>query len=180
MSAPLFGLIGYAQSGKDTFAGFLTGFHRIAFADALKSVAEFMNPVITPEYERLSKYLVAGWEDAKTRPGVREYLQNLGLAMRSYAGESVWVDAAFKNYDPALPTVFTDVRFPDELTAIRDCGGQIIRIVREGQNPVNNHVSEQIANEEYGPYADITVYAPWNGVPELEANANWLLEQLSR
>lgn len=179
MSAPLFGLVGYAQSGKDTFAGYL-GFRRIAFADALKSVAEFMNPVITPEYERLSKYLVEGWEAAKTRPGVREYLQNLGMAMRSYAGESVWVDAAFKNYDPALPTVFTDVRFQDEYDAIRARGGQIIRIVREGQKPANGHVSEQLASEDYGPYADYTLYAPWDGVLHLEAHANWLREELSR
>lgn len=152
------GLIGLAQAGKDTFARYL-GYHRVAFADPLKKVALQCNPrfgVIDPEAKEKWGITVMthtplsfivdhrGWEFAKTVPGVREFLQNLGVGIREF-GPDYWVDAAFHNYDPTVPTVFTDVRFPNELDAVRDRGGVIVKIVRIGLAPVNGHISEQLA-----------------------------------
>jgi hypothetical protein len=54
----------------------------------------------------------------------------------------VWVDAAFRDYDPEVPTVVTDVRFPNEIEKIRALGGVIVRIDRAGHQAANGHVSE--------------------------------------
>jgi hypothetical protein len=51
------------------------------------------------------------------------------------------VDTLFKApYGPRL--VITDVRFPNEAEEIKRRGGIIIRVVRDGYGPVNEHVSE--------------------------------------
>ncbi len=135
MSKPLVGLVGYAQAGKDTFAGYL-GYKRIAFADVLKAVAYDTSP------ELRAHVLYRGWEFAKQQPGMREFLQDLGIAVREHLGMDTWVNAAFKDYDPSVATVITDVRFPNEIAAIRERGGIIARIDRTGNEPVNSHVSE--------------------------------------
>ncbi len=135
MSKPLVGLVGYAQAGKDTFAGYL-GFKRFAFADTLKAVAYDTNPHLRAYVDSI------GWEEAKKKRGMREFLQDLGIAVREHLGPDTWVDAAFGNYDASVATVFTDVRFPNEIEAIRAAGGIIVRIDRVGHQPVNSHVSE--------------------------------------
>lgn len=136
MSSPLVGLVGYAQAGKDTFAKYL-GYQKLAFADALRDVAYDGNPWYR---EQVLKH---GYEGAKANvPGIREYLQDLGIAVREHLGPDTWVNAAFRRWDPSVPTVFTDVRFPNEIAAIRERGGIIIRIDRVGNEPVNSHVSE--------------------------------------
>lgn len=144
---PLVGLVGYAQAGKDTFAGML-GYSRLAFADPLKQLAVACRPSFDLfngsdcwPLDEIVEHL--GWERAKAEvPGVREFLQNLGVGARDILASDIWVQAAFAKYDPSQPTVFTDVRFPNEIDAIRHRGGVIVRIDRVGHAPVNSHVSE--------------------------------------
>lgn len=141
---PLVGLVGYAQSGKDTLAGYL-GYRRIAFADPLKELALACNPHLAPDTLSSLRDWVEeeGWEATKAQaPGAREFLQNLGCGVRDVLGADTWVQAAFAKYDPTQPTVITDVRFPNEIAAIRARGGVIVRIDRPGTKPPNNHVSE--------------------------------------
>lgn len=148
---PLVGLVGYAQAGKDTFAGHL-GYTRLAFADPLKQLALACSPTFDVTHDLTNWRLGAivcdyGWEYAKAEvPGVREFLQNLGVGVRDILGSDTWVQAAFAKYDPTLPTVFTDVRFPNEVEAIRERGGKIVKVVREGHRPPNGHVSEQMVD----------------------------------
>lgn len=134
--APLIGMVGYAQAGKDTFARYL-GFEKRAFANALRDLAYDSNAWYR---ENTLKY---GYEWCKANVhGYREYLQDFGMAMRAHFGEDVWVNLAFKGYDPGVPTVFTDVRFPNEIAEIRRRGGLIVRIDRQGHAPANGHISE--------------------------------------
>lgn len=173
--APLVGLMGYAQSGKDTFGAAL-GWHRIAFADALKDVAlasgakfkivDLRSAPPVPLAHAINEW---GWEKCKsTIPGVREFLQDLGLAVRDHIDPDAWVTAAFRKYDPTIPTVITDVRFPNEVKAIKSRGGMIVRIVREGGGAANDHISEQYCD---AVRPDYTVTAPDNGVEVLKAEA---------
>lgn len=147
MRAPLVGLMGTAQSGKDTFAGLL-GYRRIAFADVLKQMALRCDPAFYLDgYDWYGLNTIVdmhGWEYAKAVPGVREFLQNLGAAVRHY-DQGFWVRAALHGvdgYDPSKPTVITDVRYINEVQAIRARGGFIVRIDRPGVESPNNHVSE--------------------------------------
>ena len=151
----IIGLIGYAQSGKDTVAQILKerNFHRIAFADPIRKLAYDMNPMVDsiagePKFlkEAVDKL---GWEEAKKNPHVRRVLQNLGVGARKHFGENFWVDQALKpveNYLGVLHNfVITDVRFKNEAEAIKNFPyghSQLWRITRPGIEAVNNHVSE--------------------------------------
>jgi len=158
----LIGLTGYAQHGKDTAAQVLVeqfGFTRFAFADALKSMALVLDPIIPftekvegefafeyHEDNRRLKWLVdeLGWEGAKQNPEVRRFLQVLGTeGVRDHLGPESWVDALESKllkagvledmWDPTLGDtdgVITDVRFPNEAAAVTRWGGQVWRVHR--------------------------------------------------
>lgn len=149
---PLVGLIGFAQAGKDSVAGYL-GYARLAFADPLKRLAAASRNELSVLVDMI------GWERAKAEvPGVREFLQDLGVGVRDVLGANTWVEAAFAKYDPSLPTVFTDVRFPNEVEAIQARGGVIVRVTREGLEPPNAHISEQLVRTVAADY-EITAAA---------------------
>lgn len=145
----LIGLMGYAQVGKDTTAGVLaeSGFERIAFADALKQMLLSLDPIVTDGSEpqrRVSSVVESeGWEGAKRIPEIRRLLQRLGTeAGRQVLGDGIWVDTAFQNVRHGGKFVITDVRFPNEVAAVRKWGGKLWRVTRDGYGPVNGHASE--------------------------------------
>lgn len=168
----MIGLMGYAQSGKDTTASVLVdeyGFTRIAFADALREMLYALNPLAGPppgddvghiRVQDLVNQL--GWDNAKMQYAeIRELLQRLGTeAGRTILGENVWVDAAMMktDADPLGDFVFTDCRFPSEANAIRASGGKLWRIERDGFGPVNGHASETALDAQR---ADVTIYNNW-------------------
>jgi hypothetical protein len=158
---PLVGLIGHARTGKDTVAGFLIrehGYTRIAFADSLKAAALDIDPVIEStanveeedalgealaqdaawyRHVRLSEIVGAvGWERAKDVADVRRLLQRLGTAIRDHADRDVWVRGpmaeAARLRAAGTPVVVTDVRFPNEATAIHLAEGTRVRVLRPG------------------------------------------------
>jgi len=158
--APLVGLIAKAGAGKDTVASILVTRHnyvRIAFADALRAVLRATDPYIDSPGVRLSQVLAPhGWERAKQLPEVRRLLQDLGVAVREHIGEDTWVDVAMRQVDaiPDVPVVITDVRFPNEVKAIVDRGGYLVRIERPdapGLGSRSLHVSET-ALDAYNPH----------------------------
>lgn len=134
---------------------------RVSFADAVRDLAEAINPSVwvghgvSPDdlpqqpysHSPLVSYLDNwGWSAAKTNPEVRKLLQRIGTGARSVLGDYVWVGAAAHKMRAALDggksVVFTDVRFPNEVSLVRGYGGHIVRITRPGVGPVNGHISE--------------------------------------
>lgn len=163
----LLGLNGFARAGKDEVAAVLGrhGWARVAFADPMRRILEALDPIICAddaighggnvEVDRLGAVLEwSGWDQAKENyPEVRRLLQKLGTeGGRQVLGENVWVDAGLREAerlleDGAQGVVFTDVRFPNELEAIIDHGGQIAHVSRPGVGAVNGHISEDLAVE---------------------------------
>lgn len=159
----IIGLMGYAQSGKDTVGkilGDLYGHGRVSFADPLRDVAYESNPTIDwdtgsvvlgpqvrgqPGPVRLQEVVDAiGWDAAKKRfPLVREYLQDLGVGARKVFGYDFWIEQANYKVQRQPRTVITDVRFQNEIDYVRQNRGELWRIERPGVGPVNAHVSEQ-------------------------------------
>lgn len=178
------GLTGKKRSGKDTFATTLIrdyGFQRVAFADALKEAALALDPIVaqacgcTGEAPiRLSEVVTAmGWEQAKEVQEVRRTLQRFGVGIRDIAPD-FWIDAAVMKMDGPGDYVVTDVRFPNEVGAIEDLRGHVVRIERPGLASDDQHASETALDDYDAPYAIV------NGgtVDDLAAAAHYLIREL--
>jgi hypothetical protein len=148
----ILGLAGYARSGKDTAGNALAeqGWKRIAFADVLREFAYTLNPVIqsdhgfyTPLRWIIDEYGWNGYKRTQWAEGVRDLLQRLGTECgRELISQNIWVDATFNRMDPNFNYVISDVRFPNEASAILAHGGSMLRIERPGVGPANGHKSE--------------------------------------
>ncbi len=145
-------LMGYARVGKDAIAQEFVmnnSFERIGFADSLREMLYKFNPslinnedgTIVNIKDYVDKY---GWEDAKSFYFVRESLQILGSeAGRDVLGENIWIETLFKKPTGAR-IIIPDCRYINEAQAVRERGGVVIRIKRDGVYPVNSHASDQI------------------------------------
>jgi hypothetical protein len=169
----LIGLAGKARAGKDSVAAHLIaryGFARYAFADALRDAALALDPIIdntiewidgsgTLRFLRLSEVVEAdGWEAAKEHPEVRRTLQHYGVAIREIEPD-FWVRTAMREAaKEPRPVVVTDVRFPNEVDAIREAGGVVVRVVRPGANG-NGHISETAIDHIAADYTIRNVYS---------------------
>lgn len=157
-------LSGFARSGKDEAAQILVneyGFQQVAFADKLREMIYALNPIVDfvsainwadesiepvkPVY--LQQVIdVYGWDKYKESaygPEIRRLLQRLGTeAGRQTLWDSIWIDAALTGLDDDAKVVVSDARFFNEFDAVRERGGYIWRIDREGVGPANSHASE--------------------------------------
>lgn len=155
----IIGLSGYARSGKDEAAIALQdiGFHRVAFADKLRDVIYALNPIVNPTKENyfvqhkvpvllqevIDDFGWGGYKETQYGTEIRRLLQRLGTeAGRQTLWDSIWVDAAFAGAPDGANIVVTDCRFPNEAEAIKERGGEVWRITREGVRPANSHASE--------------------------------------
>jgi len=146
------GLCGYARSGKDATAQFLTeqSWKRLAFADAVRDACYALNPIVGYNLESgYFNYLQEivdeiGWDRAKVEYyDIRLLLQKMGTEVgRMLLGESVWVDIVARQIEPGVNYVITDVRFPNEVEWLKSMGGTVVRITRPDTEPVNAHVSD--------------------------------------
>jgi len=162
----ILGLAGYARSGKDTAGNALEviGWKRIAFADVLREFAYTLNPLIMSEWGKVTqlRWIIDeyGWDGYKRTQwaeNVRDLLQRLGTECgRELISQNVWVDATFNRMDSAFNYVITDVRFPNEASAILARGGSLLRIVRPGVGPANGHKSET-ALDDWGLDTIVTI-----------------------
>ena len=146
------GLAGYAQSGKDTIAAILAekyGFKRLAFADKVRDLALEVDDTLRTPYGN------EDWDELKKRPEVRKLLQDIGLGVRKVLGEYTWIDQVLAQIEPDTNYVITDVRFPNEIDAIRSKGGKVGRISRMGVSAINDHESEHaVTNAQFDFYIE--------------------------
>jgi len=133
----LVGLVGYPGSGKDALAAELcrwASYTRYAFGDAVKSLLLATDKTYGDSLERLEDWKRKGLHET------REKLQNLGQRLRDY-DEDFWIRSM-----PAVladRSLITDIRYPNELAWIKERGGTVVAIHREGYGPVNSHISER-------------------------------------
>ncbi|MFJ7588426.1 hypothetical protein ACIQZO_13775 [Streptomyces sp. NPDC097617] len=130
----------------------------MAFADPLRAAALGLDPIIGSEPTgygpiplRLSDAVRRhGWDRAKEAPEVRRTLQRLGESVRAHDPEH-WIRLALAKVDVAdrwgLPVVITDVRHPNEASALTRRGFLLVRVVRPGApgpagEDQRQHVSE--------------------------------------
>lgn len=136
MGIKLIGIHGKARSGKDTMANFLVenhGFTKMAFADPIKWAVSSafgipVNEVYSDEFKEMT-HPVWGMTG-------RQILQLFGTeAMRETFGTHFWVRRWMMDYEKlrtVSSVVVSDVREEHEAEVIRDIGGLIVHLRRDG------------------------------------------------
>lgn len=130
----LIGLCGPAGAGKNTVATFLAGFRQVAFADPLYECVSAVTGIPVEKLrDRVIKETVIPWIGKSPR----QMLQTLGTEWgRGTVHDELWVRATMRRIAGEIlsrrDVVITDVRFPNEATAILQRGGEVWKVVRPG------------------------------------------------
>jgi hypothetical protein len=140
----IIGICGFIGSGKDTAADYLVGFHgfrRDSFAgtlkDAVSAVFGWDRELIegrTPEARAWREQVDEWWAERLGMPHLtpRWILQWWGTEVcRSHFHDDIWIAALQSRLARRSDhTVISDVRFPNEIKAIKEQGGRIVWIQR--------------------------------------------------
>jgi hypothetical protein len=144
----IIGFVGFIGSGKDTAADYLVNFHgfrRDSFANTLKDAVSAVfgwDRVLlegrTKEAREWREQVDAWWADRLNMPNLtpRWVLQHWGTEVcRQGFHDDIWI-ASLENRlrNSKDDIVISDVRFPNEITAIKNAGGKVVR-VRRGPEP---------------------------------------------
>lgn len=151
----LIGITGQKFSGKSTVANMLSeilGYPIVSFADKLKDITcalsgctrEQLEDYDFKENELVPDYLRPYCLNAE-KPTYRAFLQHFGSEVMRGVNDNIWIDCTLLNCGENA--IVSDCRFPNEAKAIRDAGGIIVKIVRDGVTSSDTHQSEtQICN----------------------------------
>lgn len=144
----IIGLVGFKGSGKDTASQPLLelGYKKTSFAGVLKDCCSAifgwdrtMLEGTTGEDRLKREETDLWWAEKLKRPGfsARRAFQILGTdVIRTHFDSNIWVYAVQNQIiHQGGDWVITDCRFPNELKAIKELGGEIHRIKR-GDDPV--------------------------------------------
>ena len=140
----IIGVCGFIGSGKDTIADYLVGFHgyrRDSFAgtlkDAVAAVFGWDRELLegrTPEARAWREQVDPWWANRLNMPNLtpRWVLQYWGTEVcRRAFHDDIWIAALEARLSRRSDnTVISDVRFPNEITSIRNAGGKIVWVKR--------------------------------------------------
>lgn len=140
----IIGFVGFIGSGKDTAADYLVNFHgfrRDSFASTLKDAVaavfgwdRVMLEGRTKEAREWREQVDPWWAQRLNMPHLtpRWILQYWGTDVcRQAFHDDIWI-ASLENKlrNSKDNIVISDVRFPNEITAIHNAGGKVIRVKR--------------------------------------------------
>jgi hypothetical protein len=140
----IIGIAGFQGSGKDTIADYLCniyGFKRDSFAatlkDAVAAVFGWDRELLegrTKESRAWREAVDPWWANRLDMPNLtpRLVLQKWGTEVaRTAWHDDTWIASLENKLNKAHnDIVITDVRFPNEIQAVRNAGGIVIRVVR--------------------------------------------------
>ena len=149
----LIGILGRKRSGKDTLGSYMIekyGYERYAFADPIKEILKTMFDLSESQLNENKEDIDERWGVSPRtilqtfgteicRNDITKYIQNLKLD-----NETLWIKLfrIFYEKNKDKDIVVTDVRFLDELNAIKSLGGRIVKINRDNLD-YDGHSSEK-------------------------------------
>lgn len=153
--------------GKDTVADLLCseyGFTKMRFADALK---EAVSVIFGWPREKLDDQEFKAKKDAFWGATPRTILQRVGTeAMRQQIRDDVWIKALelrIKNFMKGRLCpwiVIPDVRFKNEVEAVKIWGGKIVKIIR----PNNPFAPLNAAQAQHASETELDGYKHWDDI----------------
>ena len=184
----IIGISGKALSGKDTSANMLKRLYMYPdttykfYANNLKDMKVYA-PVIIVHFADMLKETAKvmcdldDWDvndqDGKRQTikwlgiTVRELLQKLGTCVRQGIDNEFWIKSLYAENEYVENIIIADVRFPEEVKSIKDRGGIVLRLVRDGAG-AGNHISETALDD----------YTDWDYVIENNGTLEDLFENL--
>lgn len=161
----LIGIAGAAGVGKNTLAELIIGHDNGYAQEALATpIKEMLNVLLGVDMEQWNN---REWKEAKNNLlGVspRVAAQTLGTQWRDLIDPTgmLWCNLfGIDHGDHMDKMIVTDIRFGHEQEWIRDHGGIIIYLTREGVTPVAEHISENSLNMQM-----IDIHIANDGTPE--------------
>jgi hypothetical protein len=144
----IIGFVGFIGSGKDTAADYLVNFHgfrRDSFAntlkDAVSAVFGWDRTLLegrTKEAREWREQVDPWWAERLSMPHLtpRWVLQYWGTEVcRQGFHDDIWIASLENKMRKTTDNiVISDVRFPNEIKAIHNAGGKVVRVVR-GADP---------------------------------------------
>jgi len=144
----IIGFVGFIGSGKDTAADYLVNFHefrRDSFANTLKDAVacvfgwdRTLLEGRTKEAREWREQVDQWWADRLDMPTLtpRWVLQYWGTdVLRNHFHDDIWIASLENKMRKTRDNiVISDVRFPNEIRAIHNAGGIVVR-VRRGDDP---------------------------------------------
>lgn len=141
------GFSGQLKSGKTTAAQLLEkkGFARVRFAGPLKQMIKALgctDEQVDGSLKEVPCELLCGHTP-------RYAMQTIGTEWgRDLIGPDIWINAwrhkVETYFKDGIDVVCDDVRFPNEVTAIRELGGKVVHIHRDEVLATPVHASEQL------------------------------------
>lgn len=144
------------QSGKSTAAAILVdllpGAKILPFADPLKMMGVTLLRQAGYSYFDATRHLFrdkeAVLELLPGKPTGRRLLQTLGTewgrdCMGTEFWTVLWAQRAHKAVGEGWNVLVDDVRFPNEVQAVKDAGGEVWAVIRPGATDFSGHRSEQ-------------------------------------
>ena len=184
----IIGISGKALSGKDTSANMLKRLYMYPettykfYANNLKD-RKIYAPVVIAHFADVLKETAKvmcnldDWDvndqDGKRQTikwlgiTVRELLQKLGTCIRQGIDNEFWIKSLYAENEYVENIIIADVRFPEEVKSIKDRGGIVLRLVRDGAG-AGNHISETALDD----------YTDWDYVIENNGTLEDLFEKL--
>lgn len=166
----LIGLTGLPRSGKDTFAERLVthhGFIRAAYATPLKQAAAVL--LNREVWEMEGQH---GFDREAVLPEwgftTRRFLQYLGTEGLRHFQQDFWIQHMRNRLAtvPAARVVITDCRFDNEAALVRELGGHIIEIRRDGC-AASDHASDKGVAPDAVIYNDGVIADLWAAADKL-------------
>ena len=178
---------GKKRSGKTTAADYLVGkgFTKINFKDALIEELKQNLPDLLTEIEKVMDTIEYDGNNPWTierlftekPPLMRKLLQNWGTEFRrNSVSLDYWVVKWMQKTKGVDLIVVDDLRYPEEMQAIRDMDGVVVRIIRNDMVSTDTHTSETEMDQII---PDQTIAVATGQQDELYMHLEGMLEELN-